>query len=127
MNIFNKIFSLLGTAVFLFYGYAWLFISEEYFMSMIIGFLVACHHYLHYKHVKQILRERALNYMVMDAVHAAWGAEGVKRLATVAGQRFIDNAPDDIKRDCAETVKESLEELDNFVKDSSDQDAHRRK
>lgn len=122
MNTFNKIFSLLGTAVFLFYGYAWLFVSEEYFMCMIIGLLIAGHHYMHYKHITQIQRERALNYMVMDAVHAAWGAEGIRRLATVAGQRFIDNAPDSIKRDCAETVKESLEELDNFVKDGTRKD-----
>lgn len=63
----------MGTAVFLFYGYAWLCISEEYFMAMIVGLLVAAHHYMHYKHIQQIQRERALNYMVMDAVQAAWG------------------------------------------------------
>lgn len=126
MEVFHKISSMIGAAWFLFMGYAWLFVSEEYLMPMIIGFLVACHHYLHYKHINLIHRERALNYMVMDAVQTAWGAEGVKHLATVAGQRFIDNAPDDIKRDCAEIVKESLEELNNFVKDSSEKDSHRR-
>ena len=109
MVTFNKIFSMIGAAWFLFMGYAWLFVSEEYFMPMIIGLLIAGHHYLHYKHITQIQRERALNYMVMDAVHAAWGDEGIKRLRTVAGKRFIENAPEDIKRDCAEMVKEALE------------------
>jgi hypothetical protein len=127
MNTFNKIFSLMGTAVFLFYGSAWLCVNEEYFMPMIIGLLIAGHHYMHYKHIKQIQQERALNYMVMDAVQTAWGVEGVKRLATVAGQRFIDNAPDDIKRDCAETVKESLEQLNDFVKDLPEKDSHRKR
>lgn len=108
---------MIGTAWFLFCAYAWLFVSEEYLMGMVVGFLIGVHHYLHYKNIKQIKREQALNYMVMDAVQAAWGVEGVKRLATVAGQRFIDNAPEDIKRDCAEMVKESLEQLDAFVKD----------
>lgn len=109
----------MGTAVFLFYGYAWLFVSEEYWMAMIVGLLVAAHHYLHYKHIKQIRCERALNILVLDAVHAAWGAEGIQRLATVAGQRFINNAPDDIKQDCAEMVKESLEELKSFKEGES--------
>lgn len=114
MDVFHKICSLLGIAVFLFYGYAWLFVSEEYVMGMLVGIAVALHHYLHYKQVKQIYREKSINYMTMDAVRTAWGVEGVKRLATVAGQRFIDNAPDDIKRDCAEIVKESLDELKEF-------------
>lgn len=120
MDVFHKICSLLGIAVFLFYGYAWLFVSEDYVMAMIIGCLMALHHYLHYKQVKQIHHEKAVNYMTIDAVRAAWGEDGVKRLATVAGQRFIDNAPDDLKRDCAEMVKESLKRLEDFEKDSSE-------
>lgn len=127
MNSFHKIFSLIGTALFLYWAYAWLFVSSDYLMHMVCGFLIGGHHFLHYLDRTQIHRERALNYMVMDAVHAAWGAEGVKHLATVVGQRFIDNAPDDIKRDCAEIVKESLEELNNFGKDSSEKDSHRRR
>lgn len=117
MNSFHKIFSLLGTALFLYFAYIWLFVSSDYLMYMVCGFLIAGHHYLHYLDRKQIHREQALNYMVMDAVQTAWGVEGVRRLATVAGQRFIDNAPEDIKRECAEMVKESLEKLDDFGKD----------
>jgi len=119
MDAFHKIFSLLGTALFLYFAYIWMFVSSDYLMHMICGFLIGGHHFLHYLDRKEIYRERALNYMTLDAVRSAWGAEGVKRLATVAGQRFIDNAPDDIKRDCAEIVKESLKELNDFGKDSS--------
>lgn len=112
MNSFHKIFALIGTALFLYNAYAWLFVSSDYLMYMVCGFLIAGHHFLHYLDRKEIYRERALNYMVMDAVHAAWGAEGIKRLRTVAGQRFIENAPEDIKRDCAEMVKEALEKVE---------------
>ena len=55
--------------------------------------------------------------MTVDAVRAASGEDGIKRLATVAGKRLIDNAPEDIKRDCAEMVKESLKRLEDFGKD----------
>lgn len=118
MDAFHKIFSLLGAALFLYFAYVFLFVSSDYLMHMVCGFLIAGHHYLHYLDRKQIYREKSINYMTVDAVRAAWGAEGVKRLATVAGQRFIDNAPDDIKRECAEMVKESLKTLEDFGKDS---------
>jgi hypothetical protein len=86
---------------------------------MICGFLIGGHHFLHYLDRKEIYRERSINYMTLDAVRSAWGAEGIKRLRAVAGKRFIDNAPEDIKRECAEMVKDALEQLDNFGKDSS--------
>lgn len=119
MDVFHKICSLLGIAVFLFFGYAWLFVSEEYYHEIVIGLLVALHHYLHYKQVKQIYLEKAINNMVMDAVRAAWGVKGVQRLATVAGQRFIDNAPEHVKLECAELVKNTLEKLKDWGKDET--------
>lgn len=118
MDAFHKIFSLIGTALSLYFAYVWLFVSSDYLMPMVCCFLIAGHHFVHYLYRKAIYREKALNYMVMDAVRTAWGAEGVQRLATVAGKRFIDNAPEDIKRDCAEMVKESLEKLKDFGNDS---------
>lgn len=109
MDAFHKIFSLLGTALFLYFAYICLFVSSDYLMHMVCGFLIGGHHFLHYLDRKEIYRERALNFMTLDAVRSAWGVEGIKRLRTVAWQRFIDNAPEDIKRDCTEIVKEALE------------------
>ena len=112
MDAFHKIFALIGTALFLYCAYAWLFVSSDYLMSMVCGFLIGGHHFLHYLDRKEIYRERTINFMTLDAVRAAWGEEGIKRLRTVAGRRFIENAPEDIKRDCAEMVKEVLEKLE---------------
>lgn len=114
METFHKIFSLLGTALFLYSAYVFLFVSSDYLMYMVCGFIISGHHFVHYLDHKHLFREKAMNYMVMDAVRTAWGDEGVKRLRTVAAQRFIDNAPEDIKRDCAEIVKEALEKVEAY-------------
>ena len=105
--------------MFLFYGYAWLFVSEDYVMAMLIGIIVALHHYLHYKQTRAIYHEKAVNSMVIDAVNTAWGDKGIQRLVTVAGQRLIDRAPEDLKQECAEMVKDSLERLKDCYKDES--------